>query len=219
MAGYDVLTRAWTEGRVASNDGPWQFSETEVGPTPLQQPHPPIYVAGTSEETVRFAVERRLPHLFSLEPPEDRQFQRWREVVGMDQALAELDRSSLARYLFIGRTTEEAHERLDRALLTILRRRRSQPVDVTDREAVARARSALIAQQAIVGTPDQCVDQIENIAREIGTGHLRLTINALGGLNSADTLEQLELFGRVALAYCRNIVPSTGNVAGAANLL
>jgi len=30
--GYDLLLRAWTDGRVTSSDGPWQFSETEVGP-------------------------------------------------------------------------------------------------------------------------------------------------------------------------------------------
>ncbi|MCC7368398.1 MAG: LLM class flavin-dependent oxidoreductase [Chloroflexi bacterium] len=210
VAAYELLVRAWTHGRVASADGPWQFGETEVGPPPTQQPHPPLYIAGASHETIQFAVERGLPHLFSLEPPEDRQLQRWQEVVGPGQPLVELGRSSLARYLFIGRTEEEAFERLDRALLPILRRRRSQPVDVTDREAVARARANLVARQAVVGTPDQCVEQIQAIAREIGTGHLRLTINALGGLGMLDTLEQLELFGREALAACREIVPTEG---------
>ena len=48
VQGYDLLLRAWTEGRIASEDGPCQFAETEVGPHPHQQPHPPIYVAGMS---------------------------------------------------------------------------------------------------------------------------------------------------------------------------
>lgn len=207
VASYELLLNAWASGRVSSDGGPWQFAETEVGPPPLQQPHPPIYVAGASLDTIRFAVERQLPHLFSLEPPEDRQLQRWREVVGPGGLLAELRESSLARYLFIGKTTAEAHEIMERALIPILKRRRSAPVDVTDADAVSTARADLIRRQAIVGSPDECVRQIEQIAREIGTGHLRLTANALGGLDRATTLAQIELFGREVLPACRAIVP------------
>jgi alkanesulfonate monooxygenase SsuD/methylene tetrahydromethanopterin reductase-like flavin-dependent oxidoreductase (luciferase family) len=208
VASYEVMLKAWSGGRVSSESGPWQFAETEVGPPPVQQPRPPIYVAGASYETIRFAVERRLPHLLSLEPQEDRQLARWREVVGQSAPMAELRDTSLARYLFIGHTTAVAHEHLDRAMIPIFKRRRSQPVDVTDREAVTRARSDLIQRQAIVGSPDECIEQIQRIAREIGTGHLRLTANALGGLDRATTRAQIELFGQEVLPACREIVPS-----------
>ena len=207
VASYELLLKAWARDRVSSDSGPWQFGETEVGPAPVQQPHPPLFVAGASLETIRFAVERRLPHLLSLEPPENRQLERWREVVGPGEPLAELRDSSLARYLFIGKTTAEAYEVMDRALIPIFKRRRSVPVDVTDSRAVSSARADLIRRQAIVGSPDECVRQIEQIAREIGTGHLRLTANALGGLDRATTLAQIELFGREVLPACRDIRP------------
>ena len=203
---YELLLQAWGQDAVTSFHGPWQFESTAVG-SPVQLPHPPIYVAGASYETIQFAVERRLPQLMSLEPPEDRQLARWCEVVGPGQPLAALRESSLARYVFIGRTEDEAQARLDSALTFILKRRRWSPVDVTDAAAVSDARADLIRRQAIVGSPDACIREIGRVARQVGMGHLRLTFNALGGLNRATTLAQLELFAREVLPACRGIDP------------
>jgi alkanesulfonate monooxygenase SsuD/methylene tetrahydromethanopterin reductase-like flavin-dependent oxidoreductase (luciferase family) len=206
--GYDLLLRAWTEGRVASEAGPFAFPETEVGPTPVQQPHPPIYVAGMSFETLGFAVERRLPVLLSLERPEGLQLQRWWELPKTPEQASDLWGYSLNRYVFIGKTDAEAQARLDQALMPILRRRRWAPVDVTDPEAVRTARASLIRDQAIVGDPDACIREIERLAREVGTGHLRCTFNALGGLDRPTTLAQMELFAAEVLPACRQIAPT-----------
>jgi alkanesulfonate monooxygenase SsuD/methylene tetrahydromethanopterin reductase-like flavin-dependent oxidoreductase (luciferase family) len=205
--GYNLLSRAWADGRVSSESGPFQFAETEVGPAPRQQPHPPIYVAGMSFETIGFAVERRLPVLLSLERPEGLQLQRWRELSKTPEQVADLWGYSLNRYVFIGKTDPEAQDRLDQALMPILKRRRWAPVDVTDPEAVRVARASLIRDQAIVGDPDACIAEIQRLAREVGTGHLRCTFNALGGLDRATTLHQMELFAAEVLPACRAIGP------------
>jgi alkanesulfonate monooxygenase SsuD/methylene tetrahydromethanopterin reductase-like flavin-dependent oxidoreductase (luciferase family) len=205
--GYELLLRAWKHGTVSSGSGPWQFDEVQVGPTPVQQPHPPIYVAGASPETIGFAVERGLPHLLSLEPPEGRQLDRWRAGVGAGGRMTGLAASSLNRYVFIGRTDAEAHALLDRALPHILKRRRWSPVDITDREAVVVARANLIRQQAIVGSPETCLREIERVVRTVGTGHLRCVFNALGGLDRAATLAGMELFAQEVLPACRAIEP------------
>lgn len=68
-----VMLQAWTSERVASDGPTWPFAETEVGPPPSQSPHPPIHVAGVSEETVAIAARHRFPLLLSLEPNEARQ--------------------------------------------------------------------------------------------------------------------------------------------------
>ncbi|MFN8632339.1 MAG: LLM class flavin-dependent oxidoreductase [Chloroflexota bacterium] len=208
VAGYELLRAAWTDGRVASATGPWRFDATEVGPAPVQQPHPPIYVAGMSAESIGFAVEHRLPVLLSLERPEGLQLERWRALPKSPEQAADLWRFSLNRYVFIGRTTAEAHTRLDRALMPILRRRRWAPVDVNDPEAVRAARATLIRDQAIVGSPDECVSEIARLVREVGTGHLRCVFNALGGLDRATTLAQMELFAAEVLPACRAIGPT-----------
>ncbi len=48
----------------------------------------------------------------------------------------------------------------------------------------------------------------EALPKEAPVRALALTINVLGGLDTGDTLDQLELFGREALEACRVIVPS-----------
>ncbi len=207
VSGYNLMLRAWVDGRVASDDGPWQFAETEVGPAPVQQPHPPVYLAGMSQETIGFAVERRLPVLLSLERPEGVQLERWRELDKTPEQTADLWRFSLNRYVFVGRTDAEAQARLDQALMDILRRRRWAPVDVGNAEAVRLARATLIRDQAIVGTPDACILEVERLAREVGTGHLRCVFNALGGLDRATTLAQMELFAQEVLPACRAFGP------------
>jgi alkanesulfonate monooxygenase SsuD/methylene tetrahydromethanopterin reductase-like flavin-dependent oxidoreductase (luciferase family) len=207
VQGYDLLLRAWQQGRVSSDGGPWRFPETEIGPAPIQQPHPPIYVAGMSYETIGFAIERRLPVLLSLERPEGLQLQRWRELDKTPEQTADLWTYSLNRYVFIGRTDAQAQARLDQALLSILRRCRWAPVDVDDADAVREARAKLIRHQAIVGDPEACVLEIERLAREVGTGHLRCVFNALGGLDVATTLAQMRLFAEEVLPACRGIGP------------
>jgi alkanesulfonate monooxygenase SsuD/methylene tetrahydromethanopterin reductase-like flavin-dependent oxidoreductase (luciferase family) len=206
--GYNLLLRAWTEESVSSETGTFRFAETEVGPAPRQQPHPPIFVAGMSFETIGFAVERRLPVLLSLERPEGLQLQRWREIEKTPEQTADLWGFSLNRYVFIGQTAAEADALLDEALVPILRRRRWAPVDVNDPEAVRAARARLIRDQAIVGDPDACVAEIGRLAREVGTGHLRLVFNALGGLDRPATVRQMELFAAEVLPACRAIEPA-----------
>jgi len=55
----DVLQLAWTRDESFTYDGEYIKipNETTVWPKPLQQPHPPLWVAGTSVETMKLAAE------------------------------------------------------------------------------------------------------------------------------------------------------------------
>ncbi|MDA0265000.1 MAG: LLM class flavin-dependent oxidoreductase [Chloroflexi bacterium] len=49
----EVLTKAWTATEPFDHDGEfWQFNDMTVHPRPVQAPHPPIYVAASSEASV-----------------------------------------------------------------------------------------------------------------------------------------------------------------------
>jgi alkanesulfonate monooxygenase SsuD/methylene tetrahydromethanopterin reductase-like flavin-dependent oxidoreductase (luciferase family) len=57
----DVITRAWTEERLTFHGQFTQVDNLWVVPKPLQQPHPPLYVAiSTSPETVEWAASRQI---------------------------------------------------------------------------------------------------------------------------------------------------------------
>ena len=45
-----ILIRAWTEQRFSYDGRFWQIDDATVVPRPLQKPHPPILVSGTSDK-------------------------------------------------------------------------------------------------------------------------------------------------------------------------
>lgn len=51
--GLEIVRKLWTEDR-ASHDGPYySFADTEMGPKPVQTPHPPIYIGGNTPAAMR----------------------------------------------------------------------------------------------------------------------------------------------------------------------
>jgi alkanesulfonate monooxygenase SsuD/methylene tetrahydromethanopterin reductase-like flavin-dependent oxidoreductase (luciferase family) len=67
--GIDLIREAWSEGEPFAWSGKhYSFSTVAVWPRTLQVPHPPIYGSGNSEESVRFAAQRRMGIAFSFAP-------------------------------------------------------------------------------------------------------------------------------------------------------
>ena len=54
----DIVLRAWTEQRLSHAGEHFQFEGVEVLPKPLQQPHPPVWMAATSESAIDWAASR-----------------------------------------------------------------------------------------------------------------------------------------------------------------
>jgi alkanesulfonate monooxygenase SsuD/methylene tetrahydromethanopterin reductase-like flavin-dependent oxidoreductase (luciferase family) len=52
----EVVLRAWTGDRLTFHGKYWDFDDVEVLPKPVQQPHPPTWVAATSIEAVSWAA-------------------------------------------------------------------------------------------------------------------------------------------------------------------
>jgi alkanesulfonate monooxygenase SsuD/methylene tetrahydromethanopterin reductase-like flavin-dependent oxidoreductase (luciferase family) len=52
----EVVLRAWTGDRLTFHGKYWDFDDVEVLPKPIQQPHPPTWVAATSIDAVSWAA-------------------------------------------------------------------------------------------------------------------------------------------------------------------
>src|SRR5204863_3254150 len=52
----EVVLEAWTAERLTFHGKYWDFDEVEVLPKPLQQPHPPTWVAATSLDAIGWAA-------------------------------------------------------------------------------------------------------------------------------------------------------------------
>jgi alkanesulfonate monooxygenase SsuD/methylene tetrahydromethanopterin reductase-like flavin-dependent oxidoreductase (luciferase family) len=69
--GIDLIRKAWTHTEpFAWNGKHYKFETISVWPRPRQDPHPPIYGSGNSEESVIYAAERHMGIAFSFAPPD-----------------------------------------------------------------------------------------------------------------------------------------------------
>jgi alkanesulfonate monooxygenase SsuD/methylene tetrahydromethanopterin reductase-like flavin-dependent oxidoreductase (luciferase family) len=58
----DIVLRAWTEERLSFAGRYFRFEDVEILPKPLQQPHPPVWLAASSEGAIEWAAA----HGFSI---------------------------------------------------------------------------------------------------------------------------------------------------------
>src|SRR5882672_1298266 len=54
----EIVLRAWTDERLSFAGTHFHFDGVEVLPKPLQQPHPPVWMAATSESAIDWAAGR-----------------------------------------------------------------------------------------------------------------------------------------------------------------
>jgi len=170
-------------------------------------PQVPLYVAGSSAETLGFALAHDLPLLLSLEPPETAQLARAQPCVQARPAsAAALMRSSLARYVCIA-PTRSACAAAQAPLWDALQARR---VHFAAKRGVARAdvlpidRTRMLQEQFIHGTPEDCYTQICSLFARTGMRHLRCVFNANGCLDNAQALAGMRLFAREVLPALRH---------------
>jgi len=75
----DVVLAAWTNERLTHRGEHFDFDDVEVLPKPLQQPHPPVWMAATSESAIEWAAGRGFsilmdPHCTQTELAEKRRY-------------------------------------------------------------------------------------------------------------------------------------------------
>ncbi|AHB47686.1 luciferase [Hyphomicrobium nitrativorans NL23] len=173
----------------------------------VQAPHPPLYVAGYTEETLTFAGRHGLPLLLSLEPPETRQIEIYRDLVRAHGFPSRLAESSLTRYVVVGRSAADAEAHLEH-LLPLLQTRR---IYYAGRRGVAPGdvlpidRELLLRDQLILGDPESCFAQIADLRRRMGIAALRCVFNGNGVLSPPLSMEQMRLFSQEVLPCLRDI--------------
>ncbi|MDQ1080079.1 LLM class flavin-dependent oxidoreductase [Pseudoroseomonas cervicalis] len=199
--GFAILRGFWTGPRLSWRSALWRFDDVACHPAPAQRPHPPVYVAGSSAATLRFAAREGLPLLFSLEPPEGRQLATYAEALAATGGACRLRHSSLSRYVCIGRDTEDVERQVTRLLAALQRRRcdfaARRGADPDSLPPPDRAR--FLAEQAIAGTPEQCHAALLALEARSGIGALRCVFNGNGMLGPAETMAGMTLFAQEVL--------------------
>jgi alkanesulfonate monooxygenase SsuD/methylene tetrahydromethanopterin reductase-like flavin-dependent oxidoreductase (luciferase family) len=214
----DIILRAWTEEELDYQGKFWQINGAQVLPKPIQKPHPPIAVATLSQDGFRNAARRGQSVICGGSTGTiagiTQNLSLYRESLSSAGYAYDPASVIISRPVYVGRTREEAKavaggaERLS-WFLDAQRRVALPPADrwdlVPERERPViermRWRSELTWDEAfdtmgISGSPDDCIQQLEELDGIVGGLETLICSFALGGFDLKQTAASMELFAR-----------------------
>jgi alkanesulfonate monooxygenase SsuD/methylene tetrahydromethanopterin reductase-like flavin-dependent oxidoreductase (luciferase family) len=109
---YDLIMTAWTKP-VWSHEGPFfKLHDCAIWPRPVQQPHPPIWIAARSAESVEWCVKRHLPcaQVYQTTGQIEDTFNYYRLKAKEDGWDAKPEQFILCRHIYIDDSEEKARE-------------------------------------------------------------------------------------------------------------
>lgn len=171
----EIVLAAWSNERVSYQGKYWQFDDVEVLPKPAQKPHPPVWLAATSPESIRRAAETGYsilqdPHASHAEIGEKRKL--YRQVLEENGHSAEGRVYPTARLLAIAPSDREAEEvACDGAKWTVgayAGPKNSRLIGEAARDPVQR----YVDEVIIHGSPEKVTDTILELRETIGLEYL-----------------------------------------------
>jgi len=219
-----LIRMAWTEPEPFGWQGRyWQYKSISIWPRPIQKPHPPIYMSGSSPESGEFAARQRVGLGFAVTtlPLAARAARHYRSQAALAGWTPKADDIVYRIPFYVGASDERALEDLEAAARASARSfslALSQGAEAAIAEAgyygrdeaqrgrVAAAfsggmRERIEKGQMLLGSPRTVIDQIRRIHAEIGAGVLDL----IPGLSGPLALASIERFGTQVLPAIREL--------------
>lgn len=219
----ELIVRAWTEPQPFGWQGRYyEYRTISIWPRPVQAPHPPVYMSGSSPESGEFAARNRISLGFAFttvplaakasayyrqqalaygwEPqPDDVLYRLAVHVAPTDQqAIDEVVAAGGAErrggYSTANKALDEAAARLGYYGRDVENQR--------GRLAAHDLQEKIDLGQLLVGSPETVLKQICQIRDVLGCGILDLIFQPVG---RDKTLQAIELFGREVLPRMRTI--------------
>lgn len=175
----EIVLAAWRNERLSFDGRFWRYEDIEVLPKPLQQPHPPVWLAATSPDSIRRAAEKGYdilqdPHATHADIGRKRAL--YHDVLRAHGFPAEGRVIPTARFIAVGATEQEADEVARAgAAWTVTSysnpsKRAGPPPPHHDPtvDPVERYMNDVV----IRGTPDRVVDTIAELRESIGLDYL-----------------------------------------------
>ncbi|MEN8160094.1 MAG: LLM class flavin-dependent oxidoreductase [Myxococcota bacterium] len=173
----EIVLAAWEQKKVTFEGRFHQFADVEVLPKPAQRPHPPTWVAATSEPAIQWAASKGLsilmdPHSPHAEIARKRElFRVALEAAGFSFTGRELP---MARLLAVAETAVEAEEIARRgARWTLGAYIKGQQLAQFAPSAPERdPEDHYVSEVVIHGTPEAVRDQLEQLRTEMFLDYL-----------------------------------------------
>ena len=213
-----IIEVAWTRDTVAFKGKHFNIEEHAVRPKPLQQPHPPIWLASVTAPSFELAGTRGYNLLSTLVPgfnnPLDvgylDTYRRALRASGHDPDKKEIAALCM---VYCAETTEQA--RLDfagpvlwyfRMMENYIASRAEVIEGYQEYERIRRFAHTirweeLLQTRALVcGSPNSCIEQIEEIRNQYGFNQL-ICWSRLSGLDHRKVLRSMELLGKQVIPH------------------
>ena len=170
-----VVLEAWKSERLTFHGQFCHYDDVEVLPKPLQQPHPPVWLASTSEEAVAWSARNGYsilmdPHSSHAEIAAKRAlFQRELEGAGFSMAGRFIP---MARNIALASTQAKAHEvAMSSAKFMFGSYLGNAPRPATSGDPIEQ----YVADTVICGTPESVVDQLHALEEQLPLEYLMCT--------------------------------------------
>ena len=109
---YDLIMTAWTESVWSFEGEFFNLKDCAIWPRPLQQPHPPIWIAARSAESIEWCVKRHLPcaQVYQTTGQIEDTFDYYRSKAREDGWEAKPEHFILCRHIYIDDTDQKARD-------------------------------------------------------------------------------------------------------------
>jgi len=227
----ELIVKAWTDDEPFAWHGEhYDYDVVSILPRPLQQPHPPVIMAGNSAESIEWAAERRYPLFTSFSPT-----RQIAETFGYYQKYAEEECGwtptpefkGVSRQCYVAETDAKAREEVEEHALTFYNvlaspQKQAEMKDVSAARYTERSFSyktqthVHLAQAAgttwesvqergllIAGSPDTVIRKIREQRDALGVGTF-LSYLPFGTLEPKHAMKSLELFAKEVLPVIRD---------------
>jgi alkanesulfonate monooxygenase SsuD/methylene tetrahydromethanopterin reductase-like flavin-dependent oxidoreductase (luciferase family) len=226
---WDLVLKAWTEPRPFGWDGEhYHFRTVSIWPRPIQQPHPPVFVSGSSRDSGQFAARKRvgLGLAFTTLPLAAEAARYYRECAAEHGWEPTPDEVVYQVPIYVSDTDERAFAEIRPHLeyASAMMAPTLQAVRLAAgagffgaRDAAINARFQNIGQdrgrslesqveqgQFFCGGPDSVFAQIRRLREEVGAGVVNL-IFEVGSLPHDAIVRCMQLFGREVLPRVREL--------------
>lgn len=199
-----LIRRLWTEDSVTHESAHCRLDGVRLSLKPLQQPHPPIWIAALSQASLRYAI-RNGHHLLTtlFRDPIERVAERLRDY---RQMLAEAGKSpadsqmGVLRIAHVAENDATAREVVPHVVknhrtwhhLHFGTERVAGGIVGTDPVENEPSPEEMF-ERLIIGSPDRCIKQIRAL-QEVGVELLLLNMN-FGKITHREAMRSLRLFG------------------------
>ena len=206
-----IIEGLWTTPGFSYESPYNKLDDINLVPPPLQQPHPPIYIAATrTQATLDFLVSTG--HNLCVAVVQDtalaldlcQRFVEQSEAAGNHRPMSEIP---FFRYFYVAETEEEVRRDTEDRInwvADIMQWRRFIPSGSEvyrrmddwrrDRTELPDSYEYLAANRAVIGTPDQCVAQIK-VLQSHGIDYFGCNFD-FGGMGREKVMRSMELFSK-----------------------